>query len=177
MRYGPALLAVALLGAAPMTPMTPGFHQRLQCNAGYVTVAVAAAEPMAGPHVAAVPTTVAIGAKTTVTTALRTLDPAGNIYALGYVLAPHVLKLFPKRLLLPASPPAAGAHGSYFSVAGVVIEKRFAGTVPGGYVFSDYLAGRKLNSVTYAPGVGITRARFMGLLPGGNDFICRLPGA
>ncbi len=176
------MLAAALLicagagntaGAAgmPVTPMVPGFHQRVPCDRGYVAVEVATADPRIAAHVSLVTTTIAVGRTPAKTRALRAVDARGNIYAFGYVIGAAV-KRFPARLLFPASPPAPGERSSYFTLSGLVIEKRFEGTKAGGYVFSDYLAGRKLNTVTYIPAVGIAAARFFGLLPDGRDLVC-----
>jgi hypothetical protein len=166
--------SVSAAGAAPMTPMNPGFHQHLRCNRGYVSIDVAAAGPGVEPGAVVVTTTLALGTVATKTRALRILDARGNIYALGYV-AGGVPKRFPRRLLLPASPPAAGERSGYLNVRGMVIEKRFDGVKSGGYAFSDYLSGRRLNTVTYVPPTGITRARFFGMPPDGSDLVCRLP--
>jgi hypothetical protein len=166
----------AAFAFALLTPMAPGFHQHLPCNRGYVAIDVAAAAAGVEPGAVVVTTTISLGSVATKTRALRVADRRGNIYALGYV-AGGAPKRFPKRLLLPASPPAAGERSGYFSVRGVVIEKRFDGVNSGGYVFSDYLSGHKLNSVTYVPSVGIVAARFFGMPPDGSDLVCRLPHA
>ena len=77
--------------------MVPGFHQLLKCKPqGYVTIDVAAADPKVAPHAAAVTTAIAIGAALTKTVALRESDDQGNVYALGYVLQPGVVKRFPR---------------------------------------------------------------------------------
>jgi hypothetical protein len=183
---GPALLltASAAAGAAgvPIMPMSPGFAERLQCGRGSVAVDVTRADPRIAPRAVVVTTTIAIGSVATKTRSVRTVDGQGNIYSLGYV-AGDALKAFPKRLLLPASPPAAGARSSYYNVSGIVIAKRFEGAKAAldahgrpltGYVFSDYLSGRKLNAVTYVPSIGIAEARFFGMLPDGSDLTCRL---
>jgi hypothetical protein len=160
-------------GAALLTPMAPGFHQHLQCDRGYVSVDVAAAGVSAEPGSVVVTTTLSLGTLATKTRALRVADARGNIYALGYVGADGAPKRFPKRLLLPATPLAAGERSGYFNVRGTLIEKRFEGMKSGGYEFSDYLSGRRLNSVTYVPGIGLTTARFFGMPPDGSDLACR----
>jgi hypothetical protein len=160
-------------GAAQMTPMVPGFHQHLRCDRGYVAVDVAAAGIATEPRAVVVTTTLSLGRVATKTRALRVADAQGNIYALGYIGADGEPKRFPKLLLLPASPPVAGERTGYLNVRGTLIEKRFEGMKSGGYVFSDYLSGRKLNSVTYVPAVGITGARFFGMPPDGSDLVCR----
>lgn len=161
-------------GAAQMTPMDPGFHQHLPCNRGYVTIDVSAARLRDEPRAVMVTTTIALGGVATKTRALRVADLRGNIYALGYVGAGGVPKRFQKRLLLPASPLSAGGDSNYLNVRGMLIQKRFEGMKAGGYVFSDYLTGRKLNSVTYVPAIGIAAARFFGMPPDGSDLICGL---
>jgi hypothetical protein len=180
---GASLCVLALLlganpagaaGSAAMTPMNPGFHQLLKCNQGYVTLDVAPADPHTDPHAVLVTTALAIGPSLTKTTAIRSVDSQGNIYALGYIIGVGVVKRFPRRLLLPAAPPRAGEATSYFNITGTVIEKRFEGTKSGGFVFSDYVSGRKLNSVVYAPGIGLREARFLGMAPGGGDMVCHL---
>lgn len=182
------ILAFALLPCAPaaaasvpMTPMNPGFHQLLHCNTGYVTVDVASADPKIAPNAMLVTTAVAIGPSLTQTQALRAADDQGNIYAFGYVLAPGEVKRFPKRLLLPGGPPAAGERSTYFSITGVTIEKRFEGTQATtdaqghpatGYAFSDYLNEQKLNSVVYVPAVGVTELQLYNVLPNKGDLVC-----
>jgi hypothetical protein len=166
---------------APMTPMAPGFHQLLKCNGGYVTVDVAVADPHVAPRAVVVTTAVAVGPSLTKTRSLREVDGQGDIYALGYVIAAGVVKRFPRQLLLPAS-PAAGERSKYFSQNGIAIEKRFEGMKmtadaqarpASGYVFSDYLSGRKLNTVVYAPSIGLTEVRFFTMLPNNADLVCR----
>jgi hypothetical protein len=161
-------------GAAQMMPMVPGFHQRLQCDRGYVAVDVAAAGLPAEPRAVVVTTSISLGNVATKTRSLRVADGRGNIYALGYVGAGGAPKRFPKRLLLPAAPLAAGERSAYQNVSGTLIEKRFEGKKSGGYVFSDYLSGQKLNSVTYVPGIGLVGARFFGMPPDGSDLVCRV---
>jgi hypothetical protein len=161
-------------GAAQLTPMAPGFHQHLQCDRGYVAIDVSAASLAAEPQAVVVTTSISLGPVATKTRALRVADGQGNIYALGYVGADGAPKRFPKRLLLPASPPVAGERSGYFNVRGTLIEKRFEGVKAGGYLFSDYLSGQKLNSVTYVPAIGIVGVRFFGM-PDGSDLVCRAP--
>ena len=178
---GTGARAAGAAALGPMTPMDPGINQRLQCNHGNIAIGVTAADPRVAPHAVVVTTIITVGAVATKTSSVRTVDGQGNIYALGYVTGGAVTR-FPKRLLLPASPPAAGERSGYFNVSGISIEKRFEGTKTlgaqarpaSGYVFSDYLSGRKLNAVTYVPFVGIADARFFGLLPDGSDLICRV---
>jgi hypothetical protein len=160
-------------GAAQLTPMAPGFHQHLQCDRGYVAIDVAGADLSAEPGAVVVTTSLSLGKVAIKTRALRVADGLGNIYALGYVGADGAPKRFPKRLLLPATPLAAGERSRYFNVRGTLIDKRFEGRRAGGYVFSDYLAGHRLNRVTYVPGIGLTNARFFGLPPDGGDLACR----
>jgi hypothetical protein len=186
-----AVLANALLicasagaaGAAQLTPMEPGFHQHLQCTKGYVDIDVAA-DAHDGAHAVLFTTTISVGDKATTTTTIRTVDGQGNIFSVGYVIAAGVVKRFPKRLLLPATPPAAGERSAYYSVKGIVVEKRFEGTTAThdaqgrpatGYFFADYVGGNKLNLVTYVPSIGIVGARFFALMPDHSDFVCRLP--
>lgn len=160
-------------GAAQLTPMPPGFHQHLQCDRGYVAIDVAGAALAGEPRAVVVTTTLSLGKVATKTRALRVADGRGNIYALGYVGTDGAPKRFPKRLLLPATPVAAGERSGYFNVRGTLIEKRFEGVEAGGYVFSDYVSGHRLNSVTYVPGIGLTGARFFGMPPDGSDLACR----
>jgi len=174
---------LAVAAGAPLTPMSPGFHQLLKCTPqGYVTIDVATADPKVAPHASLVTTAIASGPSVTRTTAVREADAQGDIYALGYVLQPGVVKRFARRLLLPAAPPAAGERSTYFNLTGIVIDKHFEGTQPTrdgagrpatGYLFSDYLSGRKLNAIVYVPGTGVTEARFFGAGSGG-DVVCRL---
>jgi hypothetical protein len=164
---------VSAAGAAQLTPMTPGFHQHLQCDRGYVAINVSNAGVSAEPRAVVVTTTLSLGKVAIKTRALRVADAQGKIYALGYVGSNGAPKRFPKRLLLPATPLAAGERSRYFNVRGTLIEKRFEGMKSGGYVFSDYLSGRRLNRVTYVPGIGLTNARFFGLPPDGSDLACR----
>jgi len=191
-RYTTVTLTLALLTCLPMgasaagetgalTPMGPGFHQYLKCNGGYVTLDVAP-DSRVEPHAALITTTIAVGPQLVKTKTLRVVDGQGNIYSLGYDLD-GAIKRFPKRLLLPAAPPAAGERSSYFNISGVQIEKRFEGTKQTtdeqkrsmtGYVFSDYLNGQKLNTVVYVPSTGLTEARFFALSGGGNDFVCQV---
>jgi len=179
-----ALSGAANAGASPLTPMNAGFHQRLECNGGHVDIAVLPGHPKLAPNTTAVMTTLSLGDAQIKTTALRSVDAAGNIYAYGYAM-PGFVKRFHKQLLLPASPPAAGSHTTYFNVSGVKITKRYEGMygpfgapapTQGGYVFSDYLNGHKLNTVTYIPAVGVTNAAFIGLRPDHTDLICHSPG-
>jgi hypothetical protein len=179
-----ALLAVAPAAAAgrPMTPMNAGFHQLLHCNTqGYVTVDVAPGDPHIAPNAMLVTTAVAVGPSMTKTQAYRGMDAQGNIYAYGYLLQPGVTKRFAKALLLPASPPAAGERSTYYSISGAQIEKRFNGMQPtkdahgaaaNGFAFSDYLKGRKLNTVVYLPAIGVSELTFYGVLPNAGDLIC-----
>jgi hypothetical protein len=166
------MLPAALMLALTMTPMNPGFHQTLLCNHGRVTIDVADAHPAAVPHGVLVTTTVSVGTRPARTQAIREADAAGNIYARGYVVDSG-FKGFPKQLLLPAVPPQPGQVSSYSSISGDTIEKRYEGRSGAGYVFSDYYGGRKLNSVTYVPSIGVTEARFNALLPDGSDLVCR----
>lgn len=176
--------SAAVAAGTALTPMSPGFHQLLKCTPqGYVTIDVAAADPKAAPHASIVTTAIAVGAALTKTIAVREADDQGNIYALGYVLQPGVVKRFARRLLLPAAPPAAGQSSTYFNISGIVIDKRFEGTQSTrdgagrpatGYLFSDYLTGRKLNAIVYVPGTGVTEARFFGAGGSGTDVVCRL---
>jgi hypothetical protein len=170
---GALLLGMAgSCAAGPLTPLEPGFHQTLQCDHGTMSVDVAAGTPAMGRAVR-VTTALTFAGSTVKTTALREVDGAGNIYALGYVLAQGVIKRFPRRLLLPANPPKPGEVNSYFNVTGVTIQKRYEGRHAGGYVFSDFIGNHKLNAATYVPSVGITEARFFGLLANNGDLICR----
>jgi hypothetical protein len=166
------MLPAALMLALVMTPMNPGFHQTLLCNHGRVTIDVADAHPNTVPHGVLVTTTVSVGAKPLRTQAVREADAAGNIYARGYIVNGG-FKSVPKQLLLPASPPQPGEMSSYSNVSGDTIEKRFEGRSGAGYIFSDYYAGRKLNSVTYVPSIGVKEIRFYALLPDGSDLVCR----
>jgi hypothetical protein len=176
-----AVRGAAFAAATPLTPMSPGFHQLLKCTPqGYVTIDVAA-DPKNAPDMD-VTTVIAVGAALTKTIALREADGQGNIYALGYILQPGVEKRFARRLLLPAVPPAPGQHSTYFNITGIVIGKHFEGTRPArdaagrpatGYVFSDYLSGRKLNEIVYVPGTGVTGIRLIASA-GGSDVVCRL---
>jgi hypothetical protein len=181
-------LAVALLASAPagaaglLTPMNAGFHQQLRCNTqGYVTVDVAPGDSKIAPDAMLVTTAVAIGPSITKTQAYRGADAQGNIYAYGYLLQPGVTKRFPKALLLPAIPPAAGQRSTYHSISGAQIEKRFEGmkatrdahgAKADGFAFSDYLQGHKLNTVVYLPAIGVAELTFYGVLPGNADLIC-----
>jgi len=179
-----ALLAPAPAGAAggPMTPMNPGFHQLLHCNTqAYVTVDVAPGDPKVAPNSMLVTTAVALGPTITKTQAYRGADVRGNIYAYGYLLQPGVTKSFPKRLLLPANPPATGERSTYYSITGAQIEKRFEGTkattdehgtAANGFAFSDYLNGHKLNTVVYLPAIGVAELTFYGVLPNSADLSC-----
>jgi hypothetical protein len=165
-----------------MTPMSPGFHQLLHCNTqGYVTVDVAPGDSHIAPNAMLVTTAVAIGPSITKTQAYRGADDRGNIYAYGYLLQPGVTKRFPKRLLLPANPPAAGERSTYYGVTGAPIEKRFDGmtatrdahgAAAKGFAFSDYLNGRKLNTVVYLPAIGVAELTFYGVLPNQGDLSC-----
>jgi hypothetical protein len=168
--------------AAPMTPMTPGFHQHLQCNGGYVLTEVALADPKLAPNAELITTTIAAGPQLTKTQTLRSVDGQGNIYDLGYVVGAGVVKRFPKQLLLPAN-PGPGTHNGYFNITGATIDKRFEGTRPTkdaqgralmGFVFSDYLANRRLNTVVYVPGFGITETRFYSLQGPSADLVCKV---
>jgi hypothetical protein len=184
--FASALLTCACVSAAgaavPMTPMTPGFHQHLQCNGGYVLTEVAAADPKMAPSAALITTTIAVGPQLITTKTLRTVDGQGNIYGLGYVIQSGVVKRFPKELLLPAN-PAPGQHSGYSNITGAIIDKRFEGTratrdaqgrALTGFAFSDFLGGRKLNTVVYVPGFGIADARFYSLQSPKGDLICRV---
>lgn len=184
-------LAIALLtgvsagagaAAVPMTPMTPGFHQHLKCNGGYVLTEVATADPKIAPDAYLITTTIAVGGQLTKTQTLRTVDGQGNIYGLGYVIQAGVVKRFPKELLLPVN-PAPGEHRGYANITGAVIDKRFEGTKATtdaqgrtltGFAFSDFLSGRKLNTVIYVPGFGIADARFYSLQGPKGDLICHV---
>lgn len=166
-----------------MTPMTPGFHQQLKCDGGYVTIDVAAADPHMAPDAALVTTAIAVGPQLSRTKAVRELDHRGDIFGIGYVIDGQ-LKRFPRRLLLPAAPPKAGEHTTYFNISGTVIEKHFEGTQPArdaqgkpatGYAFSDYLQGHRLNTIVYVPAIGVTEARFYSFKDPGKDLVCR-PG-
>jgi len=177
--------AAGSAAGAPLTPLTSGFHQLLKCNGGYVTIDVAPADPSIAPHASLVTTAIAVGPALTRTKAARIVDGQGNIYALGYEIAPGAFKRFPQRLLLPAAPPQAGERSTYFNIGGVAIEKHFDGPAAtrdararpaAGFAFSDYLSGHKLNTVVYVPAIGITEARFFGVA-GGHDLICRLAPA
>jgi hypothetical protein len=168
--------------AGPMTPMTPGFHQHLQCNGGYVLTEVAAADPKLAPNAELITTTIAAGPQLTKTKTLRTVDGQGNIYDLGYVIQTGVVKRFPKQLLLPAN-PAPGTHSSYFNITGATIDKRFEGTrstrdaqgrALTGFVFSDFLGNRRVNTVVYVPGFGITETRFYSLQSPSGDLVCKV---
>ena len=168
--------------AVPMTPMTPGFHQHLQCNGGYVLTEIAAADPKIEPNAELITTTIAFGPQLTKTRTVRSVDGQGNIYGIGYVIGAGMFKRFPKQLLLPAS-PAPGEHSGYFNITGATIDKRFEGTQATtdaqkraltGYAFSDYLKGRKLNTVVYVPGFGIAEARFFSLQGPKGDLICHV---
>ncbi|HEV8019836.1 MAG TPA: hypothetical protein VGP41_01160 [Candidatus Lustribacter sp.] len=173
---------VARMAAAdPMTPMTPGFHQQLKCNGGYVTVDVSEADPHMASHAALVTTAIAAGPALSRTKAVRDLDHRGDIFAIGYVVD-GFLKRFPRRLLLPAVPPKAGEYSTYFNISGTVIEKHYEGTRPmhdaqgapaTGYVFSDYLTKQRLNTIVYVPAIGVAEARFFNLTGPGKDLICR----
>jgi hypothetical protein len=182
-------LALTLLASAPagaagglMTPMNAGFHQQLHCNTqGYVTVDVAPGDPKVAPDAMLVTTAVAIGPSITKTQAYRGTDAQGNIYAYGYLLQPGVTKRFPKALLLPAVPPAAGERSTYSSIGGAQVEKRFDGmqattdahgVAASGFAFSDYLNGRKLNTVVYLPAIGVAELTFYGVLPSNGDLSC-----
>jgi hypothetical protein len=181
-------LALTLLASAPavagglMTPMNAGFHQQLHCNTqGYVTVDVAPGDPKIAPNAMLVTTAVAIGPQISKTQAYRSADGRGNIYAYGYLLQPGVTKRFPKALLLPASPPAAGQRSTYYSITGAQIEKRFDGmrattdahgAKANGFAFSDYRNGHKLNTVVYLPAIGVAELTFYGVLPNNADLIC-----
>jgi hypothetical protein len=167
--------------AGPMTPMTPGFHQHLQCNGGYVLTEVAPADPKMAPNAELVTTTIAAGPQLTKTETLRSVDGQGNIYDLGYVQT-GVVKRLPKQLLLPAN-PAPGTHFGYLNITGATIDKRFEGTRPTknaeghalmGFVFSDYLANRRVNTVVYVPGFGITETRFYSLQSPSGDLVCKV---
>jgi hypothetical protein len=145
-----------------------------------VTIDVAA-DPKNAPAMD-VTTVIAGGAALTKTVAWRETDGQGNIYALGYVLQPGVGKRFARRLLLPAAPPAAGQSSTYFNITGIIIGKHFEGSRPAhdgagrpatGYVFSDYLNGRKLNEIVYVPGTGVTGVRLIAPA-GSSDVVCRL---
>jgi hypothetical protein len=181
-------LALALLASAPaaaeglMTPMNAGFHQQLHCNTqGYVTVDVAPGDPKVAPNAMLVTTAVAVGPQMTKTQAYRGTDAQGNIYAYGYLLQPGVTKRFPKALLLPATPPAAGQRSTYYSISGAQVEKRFEGmktttdahgAAANGFAFSDYLNGHKLNTVVYLPAIGVAELTFYGVLPNQGDLSC-----
>ncbi len=181
-------LALTLLASTPagaaglLTPMNAGFHQLLHCNTqGYVTVDVAPGDPKIAPNAMLVTTAVAIGPSMTKTQAYRAADAAGNIYAYGYLLQPGVIKRFPKALLLPAVPPAAGQRSTYHGISGAQIEKRFEGmrattdahgAKADGFAFSDYFNGRKLNTVIYLPGIGVAELTFFGVLPNNADLSC-----
>jgi len=184
-----AALALALLVSTPagaagglLTPMNAGFHQQLHCNTqGYVTVDVAPGDPKVASNAMLVTTVVAIGPSIRKTQAYRGADAQGNIYAYGYLLQPGVTKRFPTRLLLPAVPPAAGQRGTYYSVNGTQVEKRFEGMMPttdahgaaaNGFAFSDYLDGHKLNTVVYLPAIGVAELTFYGVLPNQADLSC-----
>jgi len=176
------LAAAALLGAAPMTPMTAGFHQQLKCNGGYITVDVANADAHMTPeHAFAVTTAIAVGQDLKRTVAIREVDHTDAIVSIGYVVD-GAFKRFPRRVLLPAVPPKPGEHMSYFNITGVVIEKHYDGTRPvsdpqgkpaTGYAFSDYYKGQRLNTTVYLPGSGLTDARFYNLKAPGSDLICK----
>jgi hypothetical protein len=163
--------------------MSPGFHQLLKCTPqGYVSIDVAPADPKIAPHASIVTTSIAVGPSMNKTVAVREADGQGNIYALGYVLQPGVVKRFARRLLLPAAPPAAGERSTYFNISGIVIDKRFEGTQSThdgagrpatGYAFSDYFSGRKVNAIVYVPGTGVTEASFFGAA-GSDAVVCRL---
>ena len=177
-----ASLAAAGAAAVPITPMTPGFHQHLQCNGGYVLTEVAAADPKIEPNAQLITTTIALGPQLTKTRTVRSVDGQGNIYGIGYLIATGVFKRFPKQLLLPAN-PAPGEHSGYFNITGATIDKRFEGTRATtdaekrpltGFAFSDYLNGHKLNTVVYVPGFGIADARFYSLQGPKNDLVCHV---
>jgi hypothetical protein len=170
------------VAAGPMTPMTPGFHQHLQCNGGYVLTEVAPADPKMAENAELITTTIAAGPQLTKTKTLRSVDGQGNIYDLGYIIQTGAVKRFPKQLLLPAN-PAPGTHNAYFNITGATIEKRFEGTRPTkdaqghaftGFVFSDYLANRRVNTVVYVPGFGITETRFYSLQSPSGDLVCKV---
>lgn len=171
-----ACAAASAAGPASMTPMTPGFHQQLKCNGGYVTIDVGAADPHMAKDAAIVTTAIAAGPALTRTKAVRELDHRGEIFAIGYVVE-GALKRFPRRLLLPAVPPKAGERTTYFNISGTVIEKHFEGTRAvrdaTGYVFSDYLSGQRLNTIVYVPALGVAEARFYNLKGTGSDLICQ----
>jgi hypothetical protein len=180
--FGGALTAAASGAPVPMTPMTPGFHQHLQCNGGYVLTEVSTADPKTAPDAELITTTIAVGQQLTRTKTVRSVDGQGNIYGIGYVIQAGVFKRFPKQLLFPAN-PAPGEHSGYSNITGALIDKRFDGkkatTDAGGraltgYAFSDYLGGQKLNTVVYVPGFGIAEARFFSLQGPKNDLICHV---
>jgi hypothetical protein len=177
-----ALTREAPAAALPMTPMTPGFHQHLQCNGGYVLTQVTAADPKIEPNAELITTTIAVGPQLTKTKTVRSVDGQGNIYGIGYVIDAGVFKRFPRQLLLPAK-PAPGEHSGYSNITGATIDKRFDGTKTTtdaaghaltGFAFSDYLGGQKLNTVVYVPGFGIAEARFLSLQGPKNDLICHV---
>lgn len=186
----PLLAAALLFGASGparaagtlLTPMNPGFHQLLTCTPqGYVTIDVAAPDPKVDAHAMLVTTAIAFGPQLAKTIALRESDGRGDVYALGYILQPGVTKRFPRRLLLPAAPPAAGERSTYFNISGVVIDKRYDGPRPArdaggrpatGYAFSDELNGRRTDTIVYVPGTGVTEARFYGAGGSGGDVVC-----
>lgn len=176
----PAAAAVS----GPLTPMNAGFHEYLKCNQGYVTVDVAPADPKIAPGSMVVTTAVAVAQNLAKTRTVRSMDARGNIYETGYMLDGPAFKKFPKVLLLPAAPPSPGQHGSYYNISGTKVDKRYDGPVKTadargralpGYAFSDYLGSRRLNTVVYAPGTGLTEATFYGIL-GGTDLSCKLHG-
>lgn len=179
----PFCAAAGAAGAASMTPMNVGFHQQLKCNGGYVTVDVAAADPHLAQQALLVTTAIAVGPQLSRTKAIREVDHRGDIFAVGY-LVDGALKRFPRRLLLPAVPPQAGQHMTYFNITGTVIEKHYEGTKPAhdaqgrpatGYAFSDYLSGRRLNTIVYVPALGVAEGRFYNLKGAGSDLICAAP--
>ena len=172
----------SVAAATALAPMEPGFRQTLQCNGGSVLIAVATKRNPLARDATVVTTTLTLGNAKIVTSALRTMDKKGNIYALGYAL-PKFVKRFPKTLLLPGTPPPAGSVTFYHNISGRKVQKRFEGTtsafgagVGTRYVFSDFLDGKKLNTVTYKPGVGITNAAFTGLKADQSDLLCRARG-
>ena len=146
-----------------------------------MTIDVAAADPHLAAHAEVVTTAIAAGPALSRTKAVRELDHRNDIFAIGYVIDNNVLKRFPRRLLLPAAPPKAGEHTTYFNITGTIIEKRFDGTQPvrnpqgreaTGYAFSDYLTGQR-NTIVYLPALGVASARFYNLKGTGNDLICQ----
>ena len=90
-------------------------------------------------------------------------------------------KRFPKRLLLPAVPPAAGQRSTYYNISGAQIEKRFDGmqattdahgAKAKGFAFSDYVGGHRLNTVVYLPALGVADLTYYGVLPNNADLNC-----